>query len=860
MGRVVVGEVRNHPGQSHWSDGTVVRSRVRSRARSNARSTAESVVNGEPVARPLSDGRVFMSRISRAIVLVLALLSLGMSPFAAAAAVIVTDESGERRELYSSSYALLIGVSEYTNGWEDLDQIPSELDKARKALETHGFDVTMVMEKTSMLELKSAIDDFIRRHGHNENNRLIIVYSGHGHTWSAGNQGYLVPSDAPVPETEDGNPGELFRANTLHISQMMEWARQMTARHVLFLFDSCFSGMVFKTRGTEDPKRAQTFKWSTNAQPSRQFITAGSAREKVPARSVFMPAFINAITSNEADYSQDGFLTGEELGIYLETVVPRYSDQTPQYGTHPSWELSRGNFVFVLDDSDKKQLSLTDSSGSPSIDVVKEPESVELAKISLQDTGSVNNDGEEPIAVSSDTTQEIPTVDEQPADEPETPSRTQRFLQKLKSMREESAKKSAKKREERAQLTEQRRQRKAQAKEQLAIEKLAAKELAVRELAAEKLAAETPDAGGPGAETLAAEDSSAEDTDAEKLAAETLAAEKLAAEKLEAEKLAAEELAAQKLAQEKLAAEKLAAERRVADQLAAEKFSAKKLAAENKARERQIAARRATLEAGSESTTSNPAQTREPQQPESTVAPVVVASVEEPRRKQNDDAIRPVAKSSRDTAKGCDEVVLPARKDYFASTELAVVKADLTMFMQPNHACRSDVLVSAGSGVVLLAKHNSWVHLRHKASGKTGWIHQRTVDTNLGKESEAASASNVTGADQTVVSRSSSAEQVAMVEQPGVEDSVRTTTTASNCDTEALRAQDYFSEPRHLVTVEAVDIVSTPDDSCPTISVIGENSGVVVLGSKGTWIHVRDKTSGNRGWVKWQSLFPVAKQ
>jgi len=173
--------------------------------------------------------------VCNSVIVVFLLLFLSPVSFqsAYAGSVTVTDETGEVRQLYANSYALLIGVSDYSNGWEDLDQVPSELEKARDALVQHGFDVTMVADRTDMLELKSAIEEFIRRYGHNENNRLVFIYSGHGHTWSAGNQGYLVPSDAPVPETEDGNPGENFRANTLHISQMMEWARQMTARHVL---------------------------------------------------------------------------------------------------------------------------------------------------------------------------------------------------------------------------------------------------------------------------------------------------------------------------------------------------------------------------------------------------------------------------------------------------------------------------------------------------------------------------------------------------------------------------------------------------------------------------------------------------
>jgi hypothetical protein len=42
---------------------------------------------------------------------------------------------------YSGSYALLIGESEYTNGWQSLGSIPDELVQVEEVLKSQGFHV-----------------------------------------------------------------------------------------------------------------------------------------------------------------------------------------------------------------------------------------------------------------------------------------------------------------------------------------------------------------------------------------------------------------------------------------------------------------------------------------------------------------------------------------------------------------------------------------------------------------------------------------------------------------------------------------------------------------------------------------------
>jgi len=120
---------------------------------------------------------------------------------------------------------------------------------------------------------------------------------------------------------------------------------QQRPKHVLFLFDSCFSGSVFKTKDL--PKIPAQISRAA-ALPVRQFITAGSANETVPAQSVFAPVFVDALRYGFADTNKDGYVTGQELGLYMWNKVPQHTEQTPQYGKIQDYQLSRGDFVFVI--------------------------------------------------------------------------------------------------------------------------------------------------------------------------------------------------------------------------------------------------------------------------------------------------------------------------------------------------------------------------------------------------------------------------------------------------------------------------------------------------------------------------------
>jgi len=248
---------------------------------------------------------------------------------------------GKVEELYTESRALLIGVSRYDQGaaWPTLDSVSGELNDLKAALLGLGFDGVEQLVNPTGPELRRGVEGFIARYGYSPRARLVFYFSGHGYTLDSGRRGYFVPRDAPDPTRNEGG----FRSVALSMDQVMTWARDLTARHVLFAFDSCFSGTVFRTREATVPKPISDL----TAKRVRQFLSAGDAGEPVPARSVFTPTFVRALRG-EADLDSDGFITGTELGNWVQRQVLGYkTGQTPQFGKLRDQDFDEGDLVFV---------------------------------------------------------------------------------------------------------------------------------------------------------------------------------------------------------------------------------------------------------------------------------------------------------------------------------------------------------------------------------------------------------------------------------------------------------------------------------------------------------------------------------
>ncbi|MFQ5687047.1 MAG: hypothetical protein ACE5GV_10340, partial [Candidatus Scalindua sp.] len=81
-----------------------------------------------------------------------------------------------------------------------------------------------------------------------------------------------------------------FGEKAVSMNMMETYALRIKSKHVLMLFDSCFSGSVFaslKSLPSDISEKSNL--------PVRQFITAGNEEEQVPDNSIFNTCLIQGI-------------------------------------------------------------------------------------------------------------------------------------------------------------------------------------------------------------------------------------------------------------------------------------------------------------------------------------------------------------------------------------------------------------------------------------------------------------------------------------------------------------------------------------------------------------------------------------
>ena len=244
----------------------------------------------------------------------------------------------EEVELYGASYALVIGIDNYTGGWDRLNKAVEDATTVADELQQKGFDVTLKTDLTSD-QLSRTLKEFFAIKGADPNTRLLLWYAGHGQTMNG--EGFLVPADAP-PATDPS-----FLIYALPMRDFGSLVRLARSKHVLSIFDSCFSGTIFQARSGAAPT-AITRK---TTKPVRQFLTSGDAGQQVRDDGSFREYFIRALRGEEkADFNSDGYVTGEELSLFMGQKMTALTNaaQTPRGGKLQDVKFNQGDFVFAL--------------------------------------------------------------------------------------------------------------------------------------------------------------------------------------------------------------------------------------------------------------------------------------------------------------------------------------------------------------------------------------------------------------------------------------------------------------------------------------------------------------------------------
>ncbi len=262
-----------------------------------------------------------------------------------------SDGKNAPETLYKNSFALVIGVTDYTNGWNDLPGVTKDVAEVQEVLKKQNFQVTTLTNPTNDV-LFNGVKKFLDDYGYEYENRLLIYFAGHGHTQKLpdGREfGYIIPADAPLPNKSIIE----FQKKAVSMDTIQFLAKQAQSKHILFVFDSCFSGKLISRDGARIP----AFIRESVATPVRQFITSGTANQTVPDESIFRKFFVRGL-EGEADRNKDGYILGSELADFLRENVINYSDgtQSPQYGKIRDIDLDKGDFVFLVPKPNRVEL------------------------------------------------------------------------------------------------------------------------------------------------------------------------------------------------------------------------------------------------------------------------------------------------------------------------------------------------------------------------------------------------------------------------------------------------------------------------------------------------------------------------
>lgn len=278
-------------------------------------------------------------------------LTLGLTPALAEDETLYLADRSEA-SFYGQSHALVIGVGEYDH-YKVLKGVEKDARAIQAALRDAGFDnvVSHYGQRLSGADMRAIIEEFVDRHGYEENSRILIWMAGHGLTVDG--EGYLLGADAPLlkqASTTIDQDLKTFFKGSVPMRLFGIHLRQMRARHVMLVIDSCFSGTIFQNTRSGSAVPLGTSREMLS--PTRQIITSGMEGQEVDDEGPFADSFIRAIQGKSVDGETahrpgQSYLTGTELGMFLYKTA-RTPQQTPQFGKLPSTKITEAQDRFMF--------------------------------------------------------------------------------------------------------------------------------------------------------------------------------------------------------------------------------------------------------------------------------------------------------------------------------------------------------------------------------------------------------------------------------------------------------------------------------------------------------------------------------
>lgn len=250
------------------------------------------------------------------------------------------------------SLVVVIGINEYTH-WRKLNNaVQDALGLQQTLIDKLGFTapISPLIDGAATHDAIEALVEEQLRKLLKKDDSLVLFFAGHGHTRidEESKTGYIIPSDARMPNADEEHWGDYIRLN-----HWLEEVAELPARHILVILDACHSGFALGS-AANIYRSAARFRTDISRDRSRKVITSAKQDQlaldggPVPGHSLFTGTLINGFNWGEADIDGNGFITSSELGLYLHQKVGQASGstQTPEFGSFHRDE--KGEMVISL--------------------------------------------------------------------------------------------------------------------------------------------------------------------------------------------------------------------------------------------------------------------------------------------------------------------------------------------------------------------------------------------------------------------------------------------------------------------------------------------------------------------------------
>lgn len=284
-----------------------------------------------------------VSRLKAAEAQTVALRSANSSPVTAGSQSAAPLPHVSRQELnLGGYYALIVGNNSYQN-MPNLESAVNDARSLERVLKEHyGFKTRLLINATRA-DILGALNEYRQSLG--ERDSLLIYYAGHGELNERNLLGYWLPVNAKRDDT------------TEWISDRMitDQIGLMSARHVLVIADSCYSGAM--TRSSDMRLVATTGQSGEMKRllklallPSRTVLTSGGVAPVLDggagANSIFARSLIDALSRNHAVL--EGSTLYDQVFDPVRKAAARFKvDQSPRYSALSDAGHLNGEFLLI---------------------------------------------------------------------------------------------------------------------------------------------------------------------------------------------------------------------------------------------------------------------------------------------------------------------------------------------------------------------------------------------------------------------------------------------------------------------------------------------------------------------------------